>query len=59
MQPAGNFAKSLKVTKPPQRIQRIDKLSQSSNEEGSITDEDKIVLTIEGDENGHFTMSDK
>ena len=55
---AGNFAKSRKVAKPPQRIQRIDEWSDSENE-GSIVDEEKVVLTIEGDENGHFTMKGK
>ena len=52
---AGNFAKSRKVAKP---IQRIDEWSDSENE-GSIVDEEKVVLTIEGDENGHFTMKGK
>ena len=55
---AGNFAKSRKVAKPPPRIQRIDEWSDSENE-GSIVDEEKVVLTIEGDENGHFTMKGK
>ena len=55
---AGNFAKSRKVAKPPQRIQRVDEWSDSENE-GSIVDEEKVVLTIEGDENGHFTMKGK
>ena len=55
---AGNFAKSRKVAKPPKRIQRIDEWSDSENE-GSIADEEKVVLTIEGDKNGHFTMKGK
>ena len=55
---AGNFAKSRKVAKPPQRIQRIDEWSDSENE-GSVVYEEKVVLTIEGDENGHFTMKGK
>ena len=55
---AGNFAKCRKVAKPPQRTQRIDEWSDSENEE-SIVDEEKVVLTIEGDENGHFTMKGK
>ena len=52
---AGNFAKSRKIAKPPQRI---DEWSDSENE-GSIVDEEKVVLTIEGCENGHFTMKGK
>ena len=55
---AGNFAKSRKVARPPQRIQRIDEWSDSENE-GSIVDEEQVVLTIEVDENGHFTMKRK
>ena len=47
-----------KVAKPPQRIQRIDEWSESDNE-GSLVDEAKVVLTIEGDENGHLTMKGK
>ena len=56
---AGVFAKSRKVAKPPQKIQRIDERSESENEEGSLVDEEKVVLTIERDENGHFTMKGK
>ena len=55
---AGNFAKSRRVAKPPQRIQQIDEWSDSQNE-GSIVDEKKVVLTIEGDENGHLTIKGK
>ena len=54
---AGAFAKSRKVAKPPQRIQRIDEWSESSPGEESMVDVDKIVLTIKGDENGHFTVT--
>ena len=55
---AGNFAKSRKVIKSPQQHkQRIDEWDESSKE--STTGDDKIVLTIEGDENGQFTMSGK
>ena len=54
---AGNFAKSRKVTKAPaQSIQRIDEWEDSN---GSMIEEDKIVLTIEGGENGQFFMSGK
>ena len=53
---AGTFAKSRKVAKPPQRIQRIDESSQG---EKSTMDEEKAVLTIEGDENGQLTMKRK
>ena len=49
------FCKKQKVAKPPQRILRIDEWSDSENE-GSIVDEEKLVLIIESDENGHFTM---
>ena len=38
-----------------QQIQRIDDWDESSND--STTKEDKLVLTIEGDENGQFTVS--
>ena len=55
---AGNFSKSRKVAKPPQRKQRIDKWSDSENE-GSVVVEEKVELTIEGYENGHFTMKGK
>ena len=55
---AGNFAKSRKVAKQSQRIQRIDEWSESGNG-GSLVDEEKVVLTIKGDENGHFTMKCK
>ena len=56
---AGSFTKSRNVAKPPsQRIQRIDEWSESEYE-GSIVDEEKVVLLIEGDENGHFTMKGK
>ena len=34
-------------------------MSESSNEDGSIVGEDKLVLIIEGDENRLFTMSVK
>ena len=52
---AGNYAKSRKVIKPPaQRIQRTDEWEQSSND--SIV-EDKIALSIEGDERRQFTMT--
>ena len=55
---AGNFAKSRKVMRPPQQqIQRIDEWDETSND--STIEEDKLVLTIEGDENGQFTMSKK
>ena len=55
---AGNFAKSRKVIKAPaQRIQRIDEWEDSSS--GSVVEDDKIVLTIDGDENGQFSMSGK
>ena len=55
---AGNFAKSTKVMRPPQQqIQRIDERDESSND--STIEEDKLVLTIEGDQNGQFTMSKK
>ena len=54
---AGNFAKSRKVIKaPPPRIQRIGEWDGSSN---SAKEDDKIVLTIDGDENGQFSMSGK
>ena len=54
---AGNFAKSSKVIKaPPPRIQRIDEWDSSSN---SAIEDDKIVLTIDGDENGQFSISGK
>ena len=54
---AENFAKSRKVIKaPPPRIQRIDEWDSSSN---SAVEGDKIVLTIDGDENGQFSMSGK
>ena len=54
---AGKFAKSRKVIKaPPPRIQRIDEWDSSSN---SAIEDDKIVLTIDGDENGQFFMSGK
>ena len=54
---AGKFAKSRKVIKaPPPRIQRIDECDRSSN---SAIEDDKIVLTIDGDENGQFSMSGK
>ena len=54
---AGTFAKSRKVAKPPQHIQRIDEWSESSGE--SIVDDEKVVLTIEGDTSGQFTMKGK
>ena len=55
---AGNFAKSRKITKPSsQRIQRIDEWEESSS--GSAIEGDKIVLKIDGDENGQFSMSGK
>ena len=55
---AGNFAKNRKITKPPQqRIQRIGEWEESSS--GSAIKDDKIVLTIDGDENGQFSMSGK
>ena len=55
---AGNFAKSRKVIKTPaQSIQRIDEWEDSSS--GSMIEEAKIVLTIEGGENGQFFMSGK
>ena len=55
---AGNFSKSRKIIKPPpQRIQRIDEWEESSS--GSAIEDDKIVLTIDGDENGQFAMSGK
>ena len=52
------FCKKQKGAKPPQLIQRIDEWSDSENE-GSLVDEEKVVLTIECDENGHFTMKGK
>ena len=52
---AGIFAKSRKVAKPLQRIQKTDEWSENTNEDGSVVDEDKI----EGDDNGHFTMTGK
>ena len=52
---AGKFRK---VAKKPQRVQRIDEWSESENK-GSIVDEEKMVPTIEGDKNGHFTMKEK
>ena len=55
---AGNFAKSRKVIKAPaQRIKRIDEGEDSSP--GSVVEADEIVLTIDGDENGQFSMSGK
>ena len=55
---AGNFAKSRKITQPPpQRIQRIGEWEESSSR--SAIEDDKIVLTIDGDENGQFSMSGK
>ena len=55
---AGNFAKSRKDTKSPQQhIQRIDDRDESGYE--STTENVEIVLTIERDENGQFTMSFK
>ena len=55
---AGNFAKSRKIVKAPaQSIQRTDEWEGSSS--GSIIEEDKIVLTIEGGENGQFFISGK
>ena len=55
---AGNFAKNRKVTKAPaQSIQTIDEWEDSSS--GSMIEEDKIVLSIEGGENGKFLMSGK
>ena len=56
---AGMFGKSRKVAKNPQRIQRIDDWSESSQGEESLVDDEKVVLTIEGDENGQFTMKGK
>ena len=55
---AGNFARSRKLAKPPQRIQRIEEWSSSENEV-SIVDEEKVVLTTQGDENGYFTTKGK
>ena len=53
---AGKFTKSRKVIKAPaQRIQRIDEWENSSP--GSVVEDDKIVLTIDGDENGELSMS--
>ena len=55
---AGNFAKSRKVIKAPaQRIQRIDEWQDSSS--GSKVEDDKIVLTIDGNENGQFSKGGK
>ena len=55
---AGNFAKIRKVIKAPaQRIQRIDEWEDSSS--GSVLEDDKIVLTIDGNENGQFSTSGK
>ena len=54
---AGNFAKSRKVIKSPQ--QHIQEIGQWESSKESTTEDDKIVLTIEGDENGQFTMSGK
>ena len=55
---AGNVAKSRKIMRPPQQqIQKIDEWDESCN--GFTTEEDKLVLTKEGDENGQFTMSSK
>ena len=52
------FCKNRKVTKPPaQSIQRIDDWEDSSS--GSIVEEDRIVLTIEREANGQFSMSGK
>ena len=55
---AGNAAQSRKVVKAPaQRIQRIDECENSSS--GSVVEDNKFVLTIDGDENGQFSMSGK
>ena len=54
---AGTFAKNRKVAKPPQNIQRFDEWSESR--EDSIVDDGKVVLTIEGDNKGQFTMKGK
>ena len=54
---AGAFAECRKVAEPPQRIQRIEELSESSQGEKSTEDDDKILLTIADDENGQFTMT--
>ena len=55
---AGNFSKSRKDTEAPaQRIQRVDEWKDSSTD--SVVVDDKIVLKIDGDENGQFSMSGK
>ena len=42
---------------PAQRIQRIDEWEDRSS--SSVVEDDKIVLTIDGDENGQFSMGGK
>ena len=54
---AGRFAKIRKVARAPQRIQRIDEWNDSSNDNESVADDEKLVLTITGDENGQFTIT--
>ena len=45
------------IRKPPEPIQRIDQKDESSKE--SVVEDDELVLTIYGDENGQFTKSGK
>ena len=55
---AGNFAKSKKTIKAPaQRIRRKDEWEDSSSD--SVVEDEKIVLTIDGDKNGQFSLSQK
>ena len=55
---AGNFAESTKgIRAPAQKIQKLDEWEDSSS--CSVVEDDKIVLTIDGDENGQFSMSGK
>ena len=54
---AGSFAKNQKVARALQKIQRIDEWFDSSNDNEPVTDDEKILLTFTGDENGQFTMT--
>ena len=48
--------RSRKVIKAPaQRIQRIEEWVDSSS--GSVVEDDKIGLTVDGEENGQFSKS--
>ena len=38
-------------------MQRIHEWEDSSTDNESVVDEEKIVLTINGDENGQYTMT--